>query len=766
MEKEQLRKLVEQMTLEEKAGICSGVDMFESKGVERLGIPSFHMSDGPHGLRKQEGKQDFMGQNESITATCFPAACATGCSFDVELLEELGSFLGRNCQKEDIQVLLGPGINMKRSPLCGRNFEYFSEDPYLSGRLGAAYVNGVQKEGVGTSLKHFVANNQENRRRTENSEMDERTMREIYASAFEHVVKEAKPWTVMASYNKIDGTYATENSRYMIDLLRKEWGFEGMVVSDWAAVHDRVAVIRGGCALTMPSDTDHDVQLVEAVRNHTLEESVLDERCMEILDLAFKCREHRKENADYDYEKAHEAAVHIASESMVLLKNEEQLLPLHVSNKIAFIGKFAEETRYQGSGSSRVNPYRISTVLEAAKVAEQENYTYAEGFGFGQQPDAEKEAAAVKAAKEADIAVIFAGVPEVMESEGYDRWCMKLPVCQNQLIEKVCAAQPNTVVVLQNGGAVEMPWAGKPKAILEAYLGGEGAAEAIWNILTGEVNPSGHLAETFPIKLEDNPSYLYWPGEGDRVEYPEGVFIGYRYYETKKMEVLFPFGHGLSYTEFEYANLQVSSEKIDKNFYGTDGELHVAVDVKNVGNRAGKEVVQLYIEAEARTMDVRRPVRELKGFQKVSLEPGETKQVTFTLKKRDFAIWDKECHTFRVPGGSYRVVIGYSSRETALSQKVEAEDEYLPSRKVYSIMTPVCDIRKNPVGAEFLERIMPTVNAIVEKINYGKTEMEMPYAELMPIISGLEVEPLQTIMRMVPQITGEEWEAFFKKINE
>lgn len=763
MKKEKLRELAAQMTLEEKASLCSGADMFESKGIERLGIPAFRMSDGPHGLRKQEGKQDFMGQNESVKATCFPAACATGCSFDTDLLEDMGRWLGRNCQKEDIQVLLGPGINIKRSPLCGRNFEYFSEDPYLSGRLGAAYVNGVQKEGVGTSLKHFAANNQEARRRTENSLMDERTMREIYTSAFEYVVKQAKPWTVMASYNKIDGTYMTENHQYLIDLLRKEWGYKGMVVSDWAAVHDRVAVIKGGCALTMPSDTAHDNLLVEAVKNGNLEETVLDERCMEILELAFRCQENEKQG-EYDYEKAHEVAVRIASESMVLLKNENHILPLAPSAKLAFIGKFAAESRYQGSGSSRVNPYRVTSVLEAADVKEKCNIVYAEGFGFGQEPDEEKEAEAVKAAKEAEIAVIFAGVPEVMESEGFDRWCMKLPVCQNQLIEKICEVQPNTIVVLQNGGVVEMPWVSKPKAILEAYLGGEGAAEAIWNILTGTVNPSGRLAETFPGKLEDNPSYLFWPGEGDRVEYPEGVYVGYRYYETKKMNVLFPFGHGLTYTEFAYSNLEVSQGKIEREFYESDGEIQVSVDVKNIGTRPGKEVVQLYIGVLPLTMDVKRPVRELKGFQKVSLEPGETQRVDFTLTKREFAIWDKGCHAFRVPGGRYQIQIGKSVQDIVLSADIDAADEYLPESRVYNIMTPVCDIRKNPIGEAFLSRIMPTINAIIERM--GKSNVEMPYAELMPGTMGLETEPLQTIMRMVPQISEQEWEAFFAEINQ
>lgn len=763
MEKEKIRKLLAQMTLEEKASLCSGADMFASKGIERLGIPAIHMSDGPHGLRKQEGAQDFMGKNESVAATCFPAACTTGCSFDTDLLEEMGKRLGQNCRKEDIQVLLGPGINIKRSPLCGRNFEYFSEDPYLSGRLGAAYVNGVQSEGVGTSLKHFAANNQETRRRTEDSLMDERTMREIYTSAFEYVVKKAKPWTVMASYNKIDGTYMTENRRYLIDLLRGEWGYDGMVVSDWAAVHDRVEAVKGGCALTMPSDTAHDSLLAEAVKNGSLEESVLDERCMELLELAFRCQESQKTGTEYDYEKAHREAVRIASESMVLLKNEEHILPLDPSAKLALIGKFAEESRYQGSGSSRVNPYRVTNILETAEAEKKNNIVYAQGFGFAQEPDETMETEAVKAAQEADAAVIFAGVPEVMESEGFDRWCMKLPACQNRLIEKICEVQPNTIVVLQNGGVVEMPWVSGPKAILEAYLGGEGAAEAIWAILTGAVNPSGRLAETFPKKLEDNPSYLYWPGEGDRVEYPEGVFVGYRYYETKKMDVLFPFGHGLSYTEFAYSNLQTDRENIDASFYETDGEIKVSVDVKNIGARPGKEVVQLYVGVVPLSMDVKRPVRELKGFQKVALEPGETRRVEFTLTKREFAVWDKGCRAFRVPGGTYQIQIGRSVRDIVQSRCVTAEDEYLPESKVYNIMTPVCDIRKHPVGKAFLERIMPAVDAVIQRM--GKKEVEMPYVELMPKTMGLEAEPLQTIMRMTPQIGRREWEKFFEEIN-
>lgn len=758
MDPAKIKEIVGNLTLEEKAGLCSGSEMFRTKAVERLGVPAFNMSDGPHGLRKQSGNQDFMGQNGSDTATCFPAACATGASFDKELVREMAHMLGRQWQSEEEQVILGPGINIKRSPLCGRNFEYFSEDPLVSGTLGSAYVKGAQEEGVGACLKHFLANNQECRRRTQSSNMDERTLREIYTPAFEQVIKEAKPWAVMASYNKLDGVYATENGKYLNDLLRKEWGFDGAVISDWAAVHDRMAVVMGGCDLTMPGEPQTDHLIVEAVQNGILKEEVLNRCCENVIALALRAQEEKRDDVSYDFEEAHKLARHIAANSMVLLKNEDSFLPLDTTKKIALIGEFAEKPRYQGAGSSRVNPYKVTNMLEV--TAGMDNVTYTMGFGLGASADKAAQAEAVEAAKAADAAVIFAGLPAVMESEGFDRWTMKLPVCQNELIEAVCRVQPNTVVVLQNGGAVEMPWADKPKAILEAYLGGEAVCEAIWDVLSGAINPSGRLAETFPLRLQDNPSYLFWPGEGDRVEYREGIFTGYRYYTSRDMEVLFPFGHGLSYTGFAYHNLKVSSDS-----FAAGDILTVSVDVTNTGKRAGSDVVQLYIGAELGSMDLRRPVRELRGFEKVKLEAGETKTVEFKLDRRAFSHWETEAHAWRVAGGEYEVQIGRSANDIVLRHKVTAQNEFKSTGIHYSIMTPVCDVENNPVGKAFLDRVMPMVNAIIARMNAGTGQEEMPYAEEMPKSIGLMTEPLQTLKRMVPSISEEEWNRLFEEMN-
>ena len=667
MKREEIRTLVKSLTLEEKAALSSGAATFRAKGVERVGIPEIEMMDGPHGLRKQVGEQDFMGQNESIPATCFPAACAVGSSFDRELAAEVAGAMAEQWQAEDVEIILGPGINIKRSPLCGRNFEYYSEDPCVSGALGSAYVRAAQEKGTGTCLKHFLANNQEYRRRTESSEMDERTMREIYAAAFEQVVKEAKPWSIMAAYNKLDGVYATENADYLKKLLREEWGFDGAVISDWAAVHDRAAAIKGGCALTMPGDAAHDFQVVDAVRDGSLAEEDLDARCEEFLELVFRCEDARKKYAGTDYEKkeilekAHQLARRVASESMVLLKNKNGILPFSPQAKVAVIGPFAKKPRYQGGGSSRVNAYQVLSLPEVTK--DLKNVSYYDGMASDVEADPEKLKEAVTAAKEAEIAVIFAGVPPVMESEGFDRWTMKLPVCQNELIEAVCAVQPKTVVVLENGGAVEMPWVKAPAAILEAYLGGEAVNEAVWDVLTGEVNPSGHLAETFPLRLEDNPSYLFWPGEEDKVEYREGVFVGYRYYTSRDMKVRFPFGFGLSYTTFEYSNLT-----LDRDSYRAGERLTVSVNVKNTGEKAGKTLVQLYVGASLGDTGVRRPVRELRSFEKVLLEPGEERTVTFQLEKRAFAHWDREVHNWLVAGGDYEVQIVTSAEEIVLSQ--------------------------------------------------------------------------------------------------
>ncbi|MCH4207190.1 MAG: glycoside hydrolase family 3 C-terminal domain-containing protein [Solobacterium sp.] len=760
MDQDQIRHLEQQLTLEEKASLCSGAEMFSTQAIERLGIPSFRLSDGPNGLRLQLGKQDFSGRNKSVQAICYPPSCTVGSSFHPELVEEMGKDLGRICQANDVQVLLGPGICQKRSPLCGRNFEYFSEDPLVSGVLGSAYVKGVQSEGVGVSLKHFLANSQESRRRTENSVLDERTLREIYASAFERVVKESHPWTVMAAYNQVNGIYATESPAILKDLLRSEWGFDELVVSDWMAVHDRVASIRGGCDLTMPCDKNHDHLLVEAVQNGTLDEKELDECCCAIIALAFKAQENRHPDTVYDYEAGHALARRIAEEGMVLLKNSEHILPLDPNRRIAVIGKFAEEPRYQGAGSSKVEPYHVPTMPEV--TAAYPNITYAEGFGFGGTADQAKLEEAVNAASAAEIAVVIAGLPPVMESEGYDRWIMKLPECQNELIEQVCKVQKNTIVILENGSPVDMPWIDQPMAVLKAYLGGEAACEAIFDLLQGKVNPSGHLAESFPVKVEDNPSYLYWPSEDDLVEYREGVFTGYRYYTSAHQKTLFPFGYGLSYSEFRYSDLKLSSDQFKA------GETMTAqVSVTNVSKIPGYVLVQLYVGTDISRTGIRRPVRELRGFKKIYLNAGETETVSFELSKRSFAVWDLSAHTWRVPGGHYELQIGLNAEEIVLSAGLAVQDEYIPVPHHYSIMTPIMDIVKIPAGKQLVDRLMPSFRAVIAKLSTAaaSAETDIPYGDLRPDTVGLMAEPLQTLQRFAQGMTEEDWEKFFQEIN-
>lgn len=661
-----LKELISQMTLEEKAGMCSGLDFWHLKGVERLGIPSTMVSDGPHGLRKQDDKADHLGINESIKAVCFPPAVLSACSFDRDLLETLGETVGDEAQATDLSVVLGPAVNIKRSPLCGRNFEYYSEDPYLAGESAAAFIKGVQSRHVGTSIKHFAANNQEYNRMSASSEVDERTMREIYLPAFETAVKKSQPYTVMCSYNKINGTYASENPWLLTKVLRDEWGFKGYVMSDWGAVNDRVEGLKAGLELEMPSSNGiNDAEIVKAVQEGTLDEAILDRAVERILNIVFEYVDNRKEQP-LTLEEDHEFAQHVAEESIVLLKNEEKVLPLEKNEKVAFIGGFVKNPRYQGGGSSHVNSFKVTSAWDA--LTEKENIIYAEGFSSETDVYDEKLAAeAIEAAKQADKAVVFAGLPESFESEGYDRKHMHLPECQNKLIAEIVKAQPNTIIVLHNGSAVEMPWLKDVKGLVEAYLGGQAVGQAIVNILYGNVNPSGKLAETLPIKLEDNPSYLNF-GDGDKVEYKEGIFVGYRYYDKKKMDVAFPFGHGLSYTTFEYSNI-----KTDKETMTEDDILQVSVDVTNTGDRAGKEIVQLYVSDQ--TQAVRRPEKELKGFEKVTLNPGETKTVTFTLDKRSFAWYSTDLHDWYAASGEYEILIAASSRDVRLTKTIQWESK-------------------------------------------------------------------------------------------
>ncbi|MCQ2515507.1 MAG: glycoside hydrolase family 3 C-terminal domain-containing protein [Saccharofermentans sp.] len=687
----EIKNLISQMTLEEKASLCSGYDFWHTEKIDRLGIPASMVSDGPHGLRKQDDKADHLGVNESIKAVCFPAGCGTAASFNRDLINMMGRTLANECQAEGVSVLLGPAMNIKRSPVCGRNFEYYSEDPLVAGEMAGSLIAGVQAGGVGTSAKHFLANNQEHRRMTCSSNIDERTLREIYLAAFEGAVVKSKPWTIMASYNKVNGVHATECKEYLTDVLRGEWGFDGYVMSDWGAVNDRVAELKAGMDLEMPtSNGENDKLIVEAVKNGNLDESVVDTAVERILNIVYKFEEGKNPNAVWDLDADHEVAHEIAKETMVLLKNDG-ILPLSSDKKIAFVGQYASKPRFQGGGSSHINCRKVTSAMDA--VANICDVAYAQGFN--DKVDATDEAMlkeAIEVAKNSDVTVIFAGLPDVIESESFDRPDMKMPKNQLELIDKVCEVQKNVIVVLHNGSPIEMPWLSKVNGVLEAYLSGEASGAAVVDILFGKVNPSGKLPETFPLKYEDNPSYISFPGEGNEVNYAEGVFVGYRYYDKKNMDVLFPFGFGLSYTEFEYSNL-----KLNKTSMKDTDEVIVTVDVKNIGAVAGKEVVQLYVnDVESKVL---RPINELRGFEKIDLMPGETKTVEFKLNKRAFAYYNTKIHDWHVESGDFNIRIGKSSRDIVLEEKIYVESTVRIPVK-YSLDSAVMDIQEDPVAYE------------------------------------------------------------------
>lgn len=746
--KRDVKGIIREMTLEEKAGMCSGKDFWHLKGVERLGIPEVMVSDGPHGLRKQAAEADHLGLNESIKAVCFPTACATACSFDRDLLEEMGERIGDECQAEDLSVILGPAVNIKRSPLCGRNFEYFSEDPYLASQMAAAHIKGVQSKNVGTSIKHFAANNQEHRRMSCSSEVDERTLREIYLAAFETAIKEAKPDTVMCSYNRINGEFASENHWLLTEVLRDEWGFDGYVMSDWGAVNDRVKGLKAGLELEMPaSGGTTDKEIVEAVKNGELDEAVLDRAVERILNIVFKFADNRQEGK-FDKEEDHKLAAKIEAESMVLLKNEG-VLPLPTQGKkIAFIGKFAEAPRFQGGGSSHINSFKITGALEAAKGVAQ--VTYAQGYDIKEDViDQDMLNQAVETAKEADVAVIFAGLPDAFESEGYDRSHMRMPECQNTLISEIAKVQENVVVVLHNGSPVEMPWADEVKGILEAYLGGQAVGQAEVDVLFGKANPCGKLAETIPYKLADNPSYLNFPGDGQTVEYNEGVFVGYRYYDTKEMPVRYPFGYGLSYTTFEYSDLQLSADRIKD----TD-TLKVTLKVKNTGDRAGKEIVQLYVADK--TGSASRPVKELKNFVKVELQPQEEKIVEMELDKRSFAWYNTQIHDWYAASGEYEILAAASSRDIRLKKTVYVESTTELPIHVH-MNTTIGELLENPRTKAVIEGM---TDSLIQHMggSSGDEEEESAASEAISkemSLKMMENSPLRTLRSFMGMSTGE-----------
>lgn len=698
-----LKALISGMSLGEKAGLCSGLDFWNTKPIERLGIPSVMMSDGPHGLRKQNGSGDHLGIGESIEAVCFPAACATASSFDTELMRELGKTLGNVCQAENVGVLLGPAVNIKRSPLCGRNFEYISEDPYLTGKMAAAYIQGVQSQGVGTSIKHFAANNQEYCRMSCSSELSERTLREIYLPGFEEAVKSAQPRSVMCSYNKINGTYSSENHRLLTEILRDEWGFEGCVVTDWGAVADRVKGLAAGLDLEMPGGNGaNDRLIIKAVEDGVLDEATLDTAVERILKAVFAYADNRKANVGYDPEADHEKAVQMATECAVLLENNG-VLPLKKGTKAAYIGSYAETPRFQGGGSSHINCGKVSSALVSANAKER-SITYVPAFSAERDEMLENGLEqAIAAAKAADVAVIFAGLPAALESEGFDRAHMRMPECQDALIAAVTAVQPNTVVVLHNGSPVECPWASDVAAVLELYLGGQGVGEACDRLLWGEANPCGHLAESFPVRLEDNPSHLNYPGDGLTANYAEGIYVGYRYYEAKKMPVRWAFGHGLSYASFAYDNLRLSSERMDD-----DSVVHVSVDVKNTGTMTGKEVVQLYVSDLNGTAG--RPIKELKGFCKVELAPGQSKTVSMSVSARDLSFYHEKLGDWYAPPGKYRIHVGQASDRILLSCDLEfATKKLLPM--VVTSATTIGELSKDSRTAPVLQQLFGAMGA-------------------------------------------------------
>ncbi len=652
---EEARKLIDEMTLEEKAGLCSGADFWHTKAVERLVIPSVMMADGPNGLRKQTGKQDHLGISESVKAVCFPTGSALGSTFNPELAEEIGAALGKAAEAEGLHTVLGPAVNIKRTPLCGRSFEYISEDPFLTGILASAYVKGVQSTGTGVSVKHYAANNQEENRMAVNVEVSERALREIYLRAFEMIIRSSKPRSVMGAYNLINGTYCCENRKLLTTLLRDEWGFDGIVVTDWGAMNNRCRALKAGLDLEMPSSGGRtDREIVNAVRAGELSEEVLDETVERLLDWIMKGRA-ETEAVPYDMEGQHDVALRGAEEAAVLLKNSG-VLPLKKGSKTVFIGEFAVSPRSQGGGSSHVNSYRSSGALGAA--GKYGDIFYVPAFTTRGMREVEK-AEAVRRASLAGSAVIFAGLPDTRESEGYDRTSLALPREQNELISAVAAVQPDTVVVLHNGSPVTMPWLDEVGAVLALNLSGEAQGEAAAEILFGEVNPSGRLQETYPLRLEDTPAWLNYPGDGKTVHYREDIYVGYRWYDARRMNVLFPFGFGLSYTTFEYERLVLDRTEAE------DGNVITAsVTVKNTGKRKGKETVQLYLHFPESGMNC--PPRQLCGFSKTEINPGEEKTVEIRIDPQCFALFSEETGDWYTQGGTYTVLAGPDSRNLPL----------------------------------------------------------------------------------------------------
>ena len=755
-----INNLIKKMTLEEKATLCTGASPWTTTPIERLGVPEMTVSDGPHGVRRVADVNDFIAG--SLPATCFPTASCMASTWDVDLIHALGQALAQECIALKVDVVLGPGTNMKRTPLGGRNFEYYSEDPYLAGQMAASFITGVQSKGVGTSLKHFAANNQEFQRMTISAEIDERSLREIYLPAFETAVKKAKPWTVMCAYNKINGTYGSENHRLLVDILKGEWGFEGFVVSDWGAVHERVTSLKAGLDLEMPGPRERRVKsVVEAVRSGALDESVLNEAVHRILGIVFKAAETSK-GGSFDTIAHHALARRIAAEGMVLLKNNG-ILPLKGQQHIAVIGRAAKEAHFQGGGSSHINPTQVDNpYVELQKLAGDAELTYAEGYPAGTAFDQSLIDAAVNNARSTDVALLYLALPASKESEGYDRPDLDLTSQQVALIKAVTSVQPKTVVILNSGAPVVMSeWINDTAAVFEAWMMGQAGGGAIADVLYGKVNPSGKLAETFPIKLADTSAHINFPGGNGQVRYGEGIFIGYRYYDAKEAPVQFPFGYGMSYTTFAYKNPKVSAA----SFKDVDG-LTISVDVTNTGKVAGKEVVQVYVHDHKSRLV--RPPKELKGFAKVELQPGETKTVTVALDFRAFAYYHPVYQQWITEDGEFDILIGASVNDIRCTQTVTLQStQDLPS--LLNRESTLRDWMEDPRGKSVLEplfeqftaQMRATFDAHKDEVGSSGMEtmnfmMELPLRDIFYFQeAGLLMPPEDLVDGLLTQVHGQ-----------
>ncbi len=741
--------LLTSLTVEEKAALCSGSGFWHTRAVERLDIPNIMVADGPHGLRKQTVSGDDVGMGLSVPATCFPTAAALGSSWDVELLRQVGVAVANEARAEDVGVVLGPGINIKRSPLCGRNFEYLSEDPVLSGDLGAAIVDGLQSRGVGASLKHYAVNNQETDRLRVSADVDDRPLREIYLAGFERVVTRAQPWTVMCSYNRVNGVYASQDPWLLTQVLRGEWGFDGLVVSDWGAVDDNVAAVAAGLDLEMPSTGGVSAaRLVDAVTRGELDEAVLDVAVARVLHLLDRALPGVEADDSVDLQANHDLARAVGVECVVLLKNEVRdgapLLPLAPSpgSRLAVIGEFARSPRFQGAGSSKVNPFTVTNALDelrALVTAREDDVVvdFAAGFGIDTTDgDDDLRAAAVDTARGAETVVVFLGLPASAESEGFDRTHLDLPANQTDLLQAIAAVHERVVVVLSNGSVVSMAWIDQAAAVVEGWLLGQAGGGALADVLLGIANPSGKLAETIPCRLQDTPAYLSFPGEDSRVRYGEGLFVGYRHYDAVDGDVSFPFGHGLSYTTFEHHSLTATVLERDPSIAAMEqARVEVTLEVTNTGRVAGKEIVQLYVgDPEAHVV---RPVRELKAFAKVALAPGETTPITFTLTGRDLSYWSTRTNAWELEGGTFTIAVGASSRD--LRQCTEIEVDPGPYVVALHPMSTLQEWIDHPVGRAVLRESLAASPA-------GDLSFLIEPSEFLQVVSSV---PLKRMILMV-----------------